>query len=74
MTAAVKTIITQFGIPWMKTKRIRSSAFDGNHGSLKVLLKNGFVMVDTLVDHVQVGEEKRTLHLMEWSGPGSLAS
>jgi RimJ/RimL family protein N-acetyltransferase len=72
MTAAVKTIITQFGIPWMKTKRIRSSTFEGNHGSLKVLLKNGFVMADTL--HVQVGEEKRTLHLMEWSGPGSLAS
>jgi len=74
MTAAVKTIITQFGIPWMKTKRIRSSAFEGNHGSLEVLQKNGFVMVDTLVDHIQVGEEKRTLHLMEWSGPDSLAS
>ncbi|KAJ7249531.1 GNAT domain-containing protein [Mycena haematopus] len=74
MTAAVKTIITQFGIPWMNTRRIRSSAFVGNHGSLKVLLKNGFVMVDTLVQHVQVGEEKRTLHLMEWSAPNSPGS
>ncbi|KAF7371065.1 Gnat family [Mycena sanguinolenta] len=66
MTAAVKTIITQFGIPQMNTKYIRSSAFEGNHGSLKVLQKNDFVMVDTLVEHVRVGDEKTTLHLMEW--------
>ncbi|KAJ6580928.1 acyl-CoA N-acyltransferase [Mycena capillaripes] len=76
MTAAVKTIITQFGIPWMKTKRIRSSAFLGNHGSLGVLQKNGFVVVDTLVNHVQIGDEKekRTLHLLEWSGPDFFVS
>ncbi|KAF7345409.1 hypothetical protein MVEN_01558900 [Mycena venus] len=70
MSAAVKTIITDFGIPWMKTRRIRSSAFEGNLGSLKVQLKNGFVVVKTLAD-VQVGEEKRTLHLTEWTAPGS---
>ncbi|KAJ7663835.1 acyl-CoA N-acyltransferase [Mycena polygramma] len=68
MTVAVKTLITEFGIPWMKTKHIRSSAFEGNHGSLKVLKNNGFVEADILVKHVKIGEEMRTLHLFEWSG------
>ncbi|KAK7031492.1 gnat family [Favolaschia claudopus] len=65
MTAAVKRMI-EFGVAWMNVKYIKSSAFEGNHGSLKVQQKNGFVEVDKLVDHVQVGEERRTLVLMEW--------
>ncbi|KAJ7095465.1 hypothetical protein C8R43DRAFT_964457 [Mycena crocata] len=68
MSAVVGALITQLGIPWMKTRRIRSSAFEGNYGSLKVLLKNGFVLEDALAEHVQVGDEetRRTLHLLEW--------
>ncbi|KAJ7135033.1 hypothetical protein C8R43DRAFT_1021983 [Mycena crocata] len=68
MTVVIGTLVTQVqvGIPWMKTRRIRSSAFIGNYGSVKVLQKNGFVLEDTLVDHVQIGDEKRTLHLLEW--------
>ncbi|KAJ6580927.1 acyl-CoA N-acyltransferase [Mycena capillaripes] len=71
MSTALKTLITQFGIPWMKTKYIRSGVFEGNPGSIRVLQKNGFVVVDTLVNHIQIGEgkEKTTLHLLEWSGP-----
>jgi RimJ/RimL family protein N-acetyltransferase len=67
MTSAVKTLITQWGIPWMKARCIWSSAFEGNHGSLGVLRKNGFVLVNTLMKHIDVGEgEKRTLHLLEY--------
>ncbi|KAJ7860409.1 acyl-CoA N-acyltransferase [Mycena olivaceomarginata] len=72
MTIAVKTLITQFGIPLLKTKRIRSSTFQGNYGSLRVLQKNGFVIIDTLVEHAQVGDEKKSLHLMEWLGADSM--
>ncbi|KAJ7132353.1 acyl-CoA N-acyltransferase [Mycena epipterygia] len=67
MTAAVGTLITQWGIPCMNTRCIRSGIFEGNHGSLKVLLKNGFVLVDTLVDHIEVGEgeKKLSVYLVE---------
>ncbi|KAJ7708904.1 GNAT domain-containing protein [Mycena rosella] len=66
MTAAVKTIITQWGIPYMGAKCIRSSAFEGNPGSIKVLEKNGFVITDTLVEHVDMGKAKKwTLCLLE---------
>ncbi|KAJ7780228.1 acyl-CoA N-acyltransferase, partial [Mycena maculata] len=46
-TAAVKALI-EWGIVWMGARCIRSGTFEGNHGSLKVLQKNGFVLVDTL--------------------------
>ncbi|KAJ7483175.1 GNAT domain-containing protein [Mycena latifolia] len=66
MTVAVNTIITQWGIPYMKAKRIRSGAFEGNHGSRKVLQKNGFVEVEFLVEHAEVGEEKKmSVHVFE---------
>ncbi|KAJ7493204.1 acyl-CoA N-acyltransferase [Mycena galericulata] len=64
MTTAVKAII-QWGIVWMGVKYIRTSAFEGNYGSLKLLQKNGFVVVDTLVDHVAMGDKKLTLHVVE---------
>ncbi|KAJ7173545.1 hypothetical protein C8R46DRAFT_116654 [Mycena filopes] len=72
MTAAVKTMMA-WGIPSLKARRIRSSAFEDNPGSQKVLLKNGFVLVDKLVEHVQVGDEKRTLYLFEWTAAESIS-
>ncbi|KAJ7272612.1 acyl-CoA N-acyltransferase [Mycena haematopus] len=69
---AVKTLITQFGIPWMKTRHLRSGVFEGNPGSLRVLQKNGFVVIDTLPDHIQMGEEKKTVYLLELSVPDSM--
>ncbi|KAJ7036515.1 GNAT domain-containing protein [Mycena alexandri] len=68
MTVAVKTMMG-WGIAWLKARYIRSSAFEDNPGSQKVLLKNGFVLVDTLVEHVQVGDTKKTLYLIEWTAP-----
>jgi len=65
MTSAVKTLITQWGIPWMKARRISSSTFDDNPGSLRVLQKNGFAIVNTLVEHIEAGGKKRTVHLLE---------
>lgn len=73
MTVIVKTIIAQFGFPWMKVKRIRPSTFQDNHGSFKVLQKSGFVVVDTLVDY-PVGKEKKTVVVLEWRGPESIPS
>ncbi|KAJ7497993.1 GNAT domain-containing protein [Mycena galericulata] len=64
MTTAVKAMI-QWGIAWMGVKYIRTSAFEGNYGSLKLLQKNEFVVVDTLVDHVAMGDKKLTLHVVE---------
>ncbi|KAJ7173544.1 hypothetical protein C8R46DRAFT_1215476 [Mycena filopes] len=70
-TVALKTLITQWGIPMMKTKILRTGTFEGNHGSLKVLLKNGFVLVETLPKHVQLeaGKEKLTLYILELVTP-----
>jgi RimJ/RimL family protein N-acetyltransferase len=64
-TAAVRTLITQWGIPWMKARCISSSTFDDNPGSLRVLQKNGFAIVNTLVEHIEAGGKKRTVHLLE---------
>ncbi|KAJ7036514.1 hypothetical protein C8F04DRAFT_1094715 [Mycena alexandri] len=66
-TVAVKTIIHQWGIPAMKIKLIRTGTFEGNHGSMKVLQKNGFVVVETLANLVQLeeGGEKTTLYILE---------
>ncbi|KAJ7777211.1 GNAT domain-containing protein [Mycena metata] len=68
MTVAVDTM-KEWGIAWLKAKYIRSSAFEDNVGSQKVLRKNGFVIVDKLVEHVQVGDTKKTLYLIEWTAP-----
>ncbi|KAJ7623739.1 acyl-CoA N-acyltransferase [Roridomyces roridus] len=66
-TAAVKALI-DWSVKWMGARRIISSTFTENHGSFRVQQKCGFVLVDTLVDHVPVGDEKWSLHLTEWTG------
>ncbi|KAJ7777212.1 hypothetical protein B0H16DRAFT_1406775 [Mycena metata] len=65
-TVAVRTIINQWGIPAMKVKLIRTGTFEGNHGSLKVLQKNGFAVIETLQNHLQLeGGENMTLYVLE---------
>ncbi|KAJ7065318.1 acyl-CoA N-acyltransferase [Mycena amicta] len=66
MSTAVNVLIHDWGIPHMGLTRLTSSAFEGNIGSLKVLKNNGFVEKELLVDHVAVGDEKRSLHFLEW--------
>ncbi|KAJ7281973.1 acyl-CoA N-acyltransferase [Mycena rebaudengoi] len=65
-TAAVNAILTQWCVPRMNTRHIRTSVFAGNPASVKVLEKNGFVMVDTLVEHYKYGDTKMSVHLLEW--------
>ncbi|KAF7370960.1 Gnat family [Mycena sanguinolenta] len=71
-TVAVKTLIKEFGIPWMRTKYLRSGVFQGNPASLRVLQKCGFEIVDTLVNHVEIGGEKTTVYLVELRVPDSM--
>lgn len=50
----------------MKVKLIRTGTFEGNHGSLKVLQKNGFAVIETLENHLQLeGGENMTLYVLE---------
>ncbi|KAK7033129.1 Acetyltransferase, GNAT family [Favolaschia claudopus] len=63
-TVALRTLITQFGVPWMKTKRIRPATFEDNHGSIKVLQKSGFVVIEKIR---QEGLDKSG-YLFEWRG------
>ncbi|KAF8166538.1 acyl-CoA N-acyltransferase [Mycena galopus ATCC 62051] len=74
-TAALKTVIAEFGIPWLNVTRLRSAVFEGNIGSIRVLQKNGFEITETFVQHIKIGEEKeeKTGHLLDWR-PDSLAS
>ncbi|KIP04988.1 hypothetical protein PHLGIDRAFT_92733 [Phlebiopsis gigantea 11061_1 CR5-6] len=48
MTAAFRTLMTEWYVPCMGVKAMRVEAFEGNIGSVKVFEKNGFKMVDTV--------------------------
>jgi RimJ/RimL family protein N-acetyltransferase len=50
MTAVVKTLIEQWLIPSMGATNITVSSFEGNHGSVRVFEKNGFVL-EKIVDY-----------------------
>ncbi|KAJ7114157.1 hypothetical protein C8R43DRAFT_1138439 [Mycena crocata] len=65
MSAVVRALITEVGIPWLQVRRITSGAFEANAGSLKVLQNNGFVVVD----RVQTGDEMKSLIVVEWKAP-----
>ncbi|KAF7317747.1 Acetyltransferase, GNAT family [Mycena kentingensis (nom. inval.)] len=67
MSAVVHAMIHEWGVSRMGVHLVRSNAFEGNFGSLKVLKKNGFMEVDYVPDVVQIGEQKRGMHFLEWS-------
>jgi RimJ/RimL family protein N-acetyltransferase len=50
MTLAIGTLIEQWIKPRMGAKKICANVWKGNHGSVRVFEKNGFVLEMTLED------------------------
>jgi RimJ/RimL family protein N-acetyltransferase len=65
MTAAVKAMIFDWGVPWMNLRHIRVSAWSENIASVRVFEKNGFKLINTVEDSMTVRGRLRSLHVME---------
>ncbi|KAF9505732.1 hypothetical protein BS47DRAFT_1353652 [Hydnum rufescens UP504] len=70
MTSAIRTIIHEWGIPYMNTQHIVATSFIDNTGSQRTLVKNGFRILDETVesktDMTHKGRTIRTVVVMEW--------
>jgi RimJ/RimL family protein N-acetyltransferase len=66
MTDAVDTVLHDWAIPRMNVRHILVAVFEGNVGSVKVFLKNGFKMKATYKDHIEVKGKIHTVHVLEW--------
>ncbi|KAJ5908804.1 hypothetical protein N7495_001486 [Penicillium taxi] len=73
MTYAMRTLISNWGVPRMNIHDLRSSAFVENQGSLKVFEKNNFERICTLNDWSPVSESRgggrRSIVVVRWRGP-----
>ena len=67
MTDAVDTMLHDWAIPRMNARHIVVTVFENNVGSVKVFLKNGFEMKETVRDHVEVKGILRSSHILEWT-------
>ena len=63
MTAVVQAVIHEYAIPWMNAHHIKAGTFLDNHGSVRVLRKNGFEMEQMLPDWE---EPERMLAVLGW--------
>jgi RimJ/RimL family protein N-acetyltransferase len=70
MTDAVDTVLHDWAIPHMNVRHMWGTAFEGNEGSVKVFLRNGFKMKATYKDHFEAKGRIHSLHLLEWRHPG----
>ena len=66
MTDAVDTVLHGWAIPRMNVRHMLVTAFEGNEGSVKVLLRNGFKMRATYKDHYEVKGKVHGVHVLEW--------
>ncbi|KAJ6500900.1 acyl-CoA N-acyltransferase [Mycena sanguinolenta] len=66
MTAVLATVLKEWAIPRMRMHHLHVSVFTGNNGSVRVFEKNGFVLVETLEDCIEIRGEKRSLHILDW--------
>jgi len=66
MTDAVDTMLHDWAIPRMNVRHVMVTAFEGNEGSVKVFLKNGFKMTGMYKEHYEVKGIVRGMHLLEW--------
>jgi len=77
MSAVLKIIMDKWATPWMAARHIKSEAHQGNIGSRRVFEKNGFVVVKTLENYVEIAESKGGglvgLHVMDWKYNGAAA-
>ncbi|KAF8808010.1 acyl-CoA N-acyltransferase [Phlegmacium glaucopus] len=67
MTDAVDTMLHEWAIPRMNVHHMWVSAFEGNEGSVKVFLKNGFKLKARYKEHFEVKGRIRGLVLLEWA-------
>ena len=66
MTDAVDTLLHEWAIPRMNVRHVMVAIFVGNEGSVKVFLRNGFKMINTIENYKEVRGKMRGLHVMEW--------
>ncbi|KAF7358969.1 N-acetyltransferase domain-containing protein [Mycena sanguinolenta] len=66
MTVVLGTMLKEWAIPRMRVHCLHVSVFTGNNGSVRVFEKNGFVLVGTLEDCIEIRGEKRSLHILDW--------
>ncbi|KAF5312790.1 hypothetical protein D9619_002817 [Psilocybe cf. subviscida] len=71
MSDAVETLIHDWGVPRMNTRRYLVTPFTGNHGSVKVFQKNGFTLTRTIAEYGVVRGEMRGMHVLEWTAEAS---
>ncbi|KAJ7929034.1 hypothetical protein B0H13DRAFT_2652569 [Mycena leptocephala] len=66
MSTVLAIVLEKWAIPRMHVHRMHVSVFVGNNGSVRVFEKNGFVLVDTLENCIEIRGEKRSLHVLDW--------
>ncbi|KAJ6566993.1 hypothetical protein B0H19DRAFT_940905 [Mycena capillaripes] len=66
MTVVIATLLDKWVIPRMRVHHMHVSVFTGNNGSVRVFEKNGFVLVTTLENCIEIRGEKRSLHVLDW--------
>ncbi|RDB29408.1 hypothetical protein Hypma_015951 [Hypsizygus marmoreus] len=66
MTDVLETLLWDWAVPRMGVRRICASAFEGNHGSIRVFERNGFTVTKTVENWAVVKGRMRNLHVVEW--------
>ncbi|KAJ7203952.1 GNAT domain-containing protein [Mycena haematopus] len=66
MTVALATVLEKWAVPRMRIHHLHVSVFTGNNGSVRVFEKNGFVLVETLQNCIEIRGETRSLHVLDW--------
>ena len=72
MTAVIGALINQWMVPHLNARKIRTEAFEGNIGSVRVFEKNGFKLLETVkVERNGPGCGRiEGMHVLEWEWPG----
>lgn len=66
MTDAVDTLLYDWAIPRMNVHHILLTVFEGNEGSVKLFLRNGFMMKATYQEYKEDKGKIRGAHVLEW--------
>jgi RimJ/RimL family protein N-acetyltransferase len=67
MTDAVDTVLHDWAIPHMNVRHMLLTVFEGNVGSVKVFLKNGFKIKAAHKDYKENKGKMRSVHVLEWN-------
>jgi len=66
MTVALSTVLKHWAIPRMGVRCIHLDVLIENEGSLGVFKKNGFNIVQTVENCMELRGVKRGIHVLEW--------